>query len=59
MLYPEMAARHAAAADRAGQAIARAFLQTVQPARAAAAAGWHRHGLWRRLIFVRPIVPAM
>jgi len=37
--YPEMAARHAAAADRAGQAIARAFLRTVQPARAAAAAG--------------------
>ena len=37
--YPEMAARHAAAADRAGHAIARAFLRTVQPARAAAAAG--------------------
>ena len=36
--YPEIAARHAAAADRAGHAIARAFLQTVQPARAAAAA---------------------
>lgn len=29
--YPEIAARHAAAADRAGHAIARAFLQTVQP----------------------------
>ncbi len=36
--YPEIAARHAAAADRAGHAIARAFLRTVQPARAAAAA---------------------
>lgn len=37
--YPEIAARHAAAADRAGHAIARAFLRTVQPAREAAAAG--------------------
>ncbi|MPZ34682.1 MAG: GMP synthase [Rhodospirillales bacterium] len=37
--YPEMVARHAAAADRAGHAIARAFLRTVQPAREAAAAG--------------------
>jgi len=37
--YPEMAERHAAAADRAGHAIARAFLRTVQPAREAAAAG--------------------
>ena len=36
--YPEIAARHAAAADRAGHAIARAFLSTVQPAREAAAA---------------------
>jgi GMP synthase (glutamine-hydrolysing) len=36
--YPEVAARHAAAADRAGLAIARAFLETVQPARAAVAA---------------------
>ena len=35
--YPEIAARHAAAADQAGHAIARAFLRTVQPARAAAA----------------------
>lgn len=37
--YHEIAARHAAEADRAGHAIARAFLQTVQPLRAAAAAG--------------------
>lgn len=37
--YPEIAARHAAAADHAGHAIARAFLQTVQPVSAAAAAG--------------------
>jgi GMP synthase (glutamine-hydrolysing) len=37
--YPETVARHAAAADRAGHAIARAFLRTVQPARKAAAAG--------------------
>jgi GMP synthase (glutamine-hydrolysing) len=37
--YPEVAAQHAAAADRAGHAIARAFMRTVQPARAAAAAG--------------------
>ncbi len=37
--YSEMAARHAAAADRAGHALARAFLRTVQPAREAAAAG--------------------
>jgi GMP synthase (glutamine-hydrolysing) len=36
--YPEIAARHAAAADRAGHAIARAFLRTIQPVRAAAAA---------------------
>ena len=36
--YPEIAARHAAAADRAGHAIARAFLSTVQPARDGAAA---------------------
>ena len=36
--YAEVAARHAAAADRAGHAIASAFLRTVQPARAAAAA---------------------
>jgi GMP synthase (glutamine-hydrolysing) len=36
--YPEIAGRHAAAADRAGHAIARAFLRTVQPARAALAA---------------------
>jgi GMP synthase (glutamine-hydrolysing) len=36
--YPEFAARHAEAADRAGHAIARAFLRTVQPVRAAAAA---------------------
>ena len=35
--YPQIAARHAAAADQAGHAIARAFLRTVQPARAAAA----------------------
>lgn len=36
--YPEIAARHAAAADRAGHAIARAFLKTVQPAQTAATA---------------------
>jgi GMP synthase (glutamine-hydrolysing) len=37
--YPEVAARHAAAADSAGHAIARGFLRTVRPARTAAAAG--------------------
>jgi len=37
--YPETAARHAAAADRAGHAIARAFVQSVRPAGDAAAAG--------------------
>ena len=36
--YPEIAARHAAAADRAGLAIARAFVRSVRPARSAAAA---------------------
>jgi GMP synthase (glutamine-hydrolysing) len=37
--YPEIAARHAAAADRAGQVIARAFVRSVRPTRDAAAAG--------------------
>ena len=37
--YPEMAAQHAAAADRAGNAIARAFVRSVQPTRSVAAAG--------------------
>lgn len=37
--YPETAARHAAVADQAGHAIARAFVQSVRPARNAAAAG--------------------
>lgn len=36
--YPETAARHAAAADRAGHAIARAFVRSIQPARDAVAA---------------------
>ena len=37
--YPEEAARHAAPADRAGLAIAHAFVRTVRPACDAAAAG--------------------
>lgn len=36
--YPEIAARHAAAADRAGLAIARAFVRSLSPARNAVAA---------------------
>lgn len=36
--YPEHAARHAAQADRAGDAIARAFVQLIRPARRAEAA---------------------
>lgn len=36
--YPEVAARHAASSDRAGEAIARAFVRTIRPARDAEAA---------------------
>lgn len=36
--YPEAAARHAAAADRAGHAIARAFVRSIRPVRDAEAA---------------------
>ena len=36
--YPEHAARHAARADRAGDAIARAFVRLIWPARDAEAA---------------------